>query len=316
MSEFAELGRKLFYRVFCVMALIIAVYLIVDLYLSHTLDIKVIILFGILLAVIFFGWWDWLANYSILKRQEEELKIYKLYIHPLEELTKDIRARQHEFDNHMNAVLNMHVTIDNYDELVAAQSAYCKEIYEAKGVSTPALLRISDKILAGFLYSKILGAPTYAKVEIQVLSQQIITSVSEHNLVEILGTLVDNAFEAATPQLPLVEMVLDSKEDKLIFMIRNQVQGLTMGDISRFFQKGYTTKDNRECRGLGLYQANMIAQQFGGEITVELTDGEESQEICFRVEIEKTLKPNQLQGISWVGLFNSNSQQLVGESNP
>ena len=285
MSEFAELGRKLFYRVFCVMALIIAVYLIVDLYLSHTLDIKVIILFGILLAVIFFGWWDWLANYSILKRQEEELKIYKLYIHPLEELTKDIRARQHEFDNHMNAVLNMHVTIDNYDELVAAQSAYCKEIYEAKGVSTPALLRISDKILAGFLYSKILGAPTYAKVEIQVLSQQIITSVSEHNLVEILGTLVDNAFEAATPQLPLAEMVLDSKEDKLIFMIRNQVQGLTMGDISRFFQKGYTTKDNRECRGLGLYQANMIAQQFGGEITVELTDGEESQEICFRVEI-------------------------------
>lgn len=285
MSEFAELGRKLFYRVFCVMALIIAVYLIVDLYLSHTLDIKVIILFGILLAVIFIGWWDWLANYSILKRQEEELKIYKLYIHPLEELTKDIRARQHEFDNHMNAVLNMHVTIDNYDELVAAQSAYCKEIYEAKGVSTPALLRISDKILAGFLYSKILGAPTYAKVEIQVLSQQIITSVSEHNLVEILGTLVDNAFEAATPQLPLVEMVLDSREDKLIFMIRNQVQGLTMGDISRFFQKGYTTKDNRECRGLGLYQANMIAQQFGGEITVELTDGEESQEICFRVEI-------------------------------
>lgn len=285
MSEFAELGRKLFYRVFCVMALIIAVYLIVDLYLSHTLDIKVIILFGILLAVIFFGWWDWLANYSILKRQEEELKIYKLYIHPLEELTKDIRARQHEFDNHMNAVLNMHVTIDNYDELVAAQSAYCKEIYEAKGVSTPALLRISDKILAGFLYSKILGAPAYAKVEIQVLSQQIITSVSEHNLVEILGTLVDNAFEAATPQLPLVEMVLDSREDKLIFMIRNQVQGLTMGDISRFFQKGYTTKDNRECRGLGLYQANMIAQQFGGEITVELTDGEESQDICFRVEI-------------------------------
>lgn len=285
MSEFAELGRKLFYRVFCVMALIIAVYLIVDLYLSHTLDIKVIVLFGILLAVIFIGWWDWLANYSILKRQEEELKIYKLYIHPLEELTKDIRARQHEFDNHMNAVLNMHVTIDNYDELVAAQSAYCKEIYEAKGVSTPALLRISDKILAGFLYSKILGAPAYAKVEIQVLSQQIITSVSEHNLVEILGTLVDNAFEAATPQLPLVEMVLDSREDKLIFMIRNQVQGLTMGDISRFFQKGYTTKDNRECRGLGLYQANMIAQQFGGEITVELTDGEESQEICFRVEI-------------------------------
>lgn len=285
MSEFAQLGRKLFYRVFCVMALIIAVYLIVDLYLSHTLDVKVIVLFGILLAVIFLGWWDWLANYAVLKRQEEELKIYKLYIHPLEELTKDIRARQHEFDNHMNAILNMHVTIDNYEELVQAQSVYCKEIYETNGISTSALLRISDKILAGFLYSKLLGAPACADVEIQVLSQQIITSVSEHNLVEILGTLVDNAFEAATPELPAVEMVLDSRNDKLIFMIRNQVQGLTMGDISHFFQKGYTTKDNSGCCGLGLYQANMIAQQLGGEITVELIEGENSQEICFRVEI-------------------------------
>ena len=74
MSEFAELGRKLFYRVFCVMALIIAVYLIVDLYLSHTLDIKVIILFGILLAVIFFGWWDWLYHIKEAGRRTENIQ--------------------------------------------------------------------------------------------------------------------------------------------------------------------------------------------------------------------------------------------------
>lgn len=285
MLEIVELGRKFFYRIFCVLALIVSVYLIIDLYLSHTLDIKVIVLFGILLAVILFGFWDWMANYAVQKRQEEELKIYKLYIQPLEELTKDIRARQHEFDNHMNAILNMHVTIDDYDELVKAQSAYCKEIYEVKSRSNPALLRISDKILAGFLYSKIISAPAYVDVDIQVLSQQIITSVSEHCLVEILGTLVDNAFEAATKELPVVEMVLDSKEDKLIFMIRNQVRNLTMGDISHFFNKGYTTKNNREGRGLGLYQANLIAQRYGGEITVELTDESEHQEICFKVEI-------------------------------
>lgn len=285
MSEFAELGRKFFYRIFCVLSLIVSVYLIADLYLSHTLDVKVIVLFAILLAVILFGFWDWMINYAIQKRQEEELKIYKLYIRPLEELTKDIRARQHEFDNHMNAILNMHVTIDNYEELVAAQSAYCKEIYEVKDTSTLALLRISDKILAGFLYSKIISAPAYVDVDLQVMSRQIITSVSEHSLVEILGTLVDNAFEAATEELPLVEMVLDSRNDKLIFLIRNRTRGLTMGDISRFFEKGYSTKNNREGRGLGLYQANQIARRFGGEVTVELTEGENSQEICFKVEI-------------------------------
>ena len=122
----AELGRIFLYRIFCVVALIIALYLLVDLYLSHTLDIKVMVLFGIVFSVIIFGLFDWAQNYAALRRQEQELKIYKLYIKPMEELTKDIRARQHEFDNHMNAILNMHVTIDDYDELVRAQSAYCK----------------------------------------------------------------------------------------------------------------------------------------------------------------------------------------------
>lgn len=281
----AEISRKFLYRIFCVLALIVSIYLIFDLYLSHTLDIQVIILFGILLAVILLGLWDWLQNYAVLRKQEQELKIYKLYIQPLEELTKDIRAKQHEFDNHMNAILNMHVTIDNYEELVAAQSAYCKGIYEEKPRSNPALLRISDKILAGFLYSKIISAPSYIQIDISVLSQEIISSVSEHSLVEIIGTLTDNAFEAATPELNKVEMVLDAKQDKLIFMIKNQIKDTTMSDISHFFEKGYTTKTNREGRGLGLYQANQIVKEHKGEITVELTQQEDYQEICFRLEI-------------------------------
>ncbi|MBQ1993518.1 MAG: GHKL domain-containing protein [Lachnospiraceae bacterium] len=280
-----DIGRKFLYRIFCVLALIVAVYLLIDLYASRTLDIKVIILFVIIFSVIIFGLIDWRQNYAILRRQEQELKIYKLYIQPLEELTKDIRARQHEFDNHMNAILNMHVMIDNYDELVAAQSAYGKEIYGDRVRSNPALLRISDKILAGFLYSKMISAPDYVNIDLQVLSREIVTMVSEHSLVEIIGTLTDNAFESATDELNQVEMVLDSRADKMIFMIKNQVRGLTMNDISRFFEKGYSTKKNREGRGLGLWQANQIAKRHNGEITVELLEKEGFQEICFRVEI-------------------------------
>ena len=281
----AEFGRKFLYRIFCVLALIVSIYLIVDLALSKTLDVKVMVLFGILLAVIGFGFLDWFQNYAFYAQQERELKIYKLYIKPLEELTKDIRAKQHEFDNHMNAILNMHVVIDNYDELVKAQSSYAKGIYEVKGRSNPALLRISDKILAGFLYSKIISAPSYIDVDIQVLNQHIITSISEHSLVEIIGTLVDNAIEACTKEFHDVDMVLDAKDDKLIFAIKNKVKNLTMGEISLFFEKGFTTKKNKEEHGLGLYQAKQIAQHYGGNITVELQEYEGYQEICFRVEI-------------------------------
>ncbi len=276
---------RFWYRIFCIIALLAAVYLLADLYLSNTLDFKVALLFGIIFSVIILGFLDWGQSRAAMKRQEQELRIYKYYIRPLEELIKDIRARQHEFDNHMNAILNMHVTIDTYDELVRAQSAYGKSIYDDRVRSDPALLRISDKILAGFLYSKIISAPSFINIDVQVLNQEIVTPVSEHYLVEIIGTLTDNAFEAATPDLNEVEMVLDAKDDKLIFMIKNQAEGIKIGDIERFFEKGYTTKTNIEGRGLGLYQARRIAKANGGEITVELLSGVKSQEICFRVEI-------------------------------
>ena len=58
-----------------------------------------------------------------------------------------------------------------------------------------------------------------------------------------------------------------------------------MSAVARFFEKGYTTKDSCGDRGLGLYQANQIAKRHRGEITVELSEQEDGQEICFRVEI-------------------------------
>ena len=79
----AELGRKFLYRIFCAAALIVTIYLLIDLSLSHTLDIKVMVLFFIIFSVILFGLFDWSRNYAALKKNEQELKIYKLYIKPM-----------------------------------------------------------------------------------------------------------------------------------------------------------------------------------------------------------------------------------------
>lgn len=281
----ADLGRKFLYRIFCILALLVAIYLMIDLYISKTLDFHVILLFLLLLLVIVLGFWDWMKNYAIWRKQEQEIKIYQLYIKPLEELTKDIRMRQHEFDNHMNAVLNMHFMIDNYEELVKAQSQYGKELFTNENRVDLSLLRISDKILAGFLYSKIISAPEYVKFNIQVLNKEIITHMSEHSLIEIIGTLVDNAVEASSEERPEVEMILDAMNDKMVFTIRNQVEGVRLEEIGHFFDRGYTTKLQKEGHGLGLYQAKQLTQRYGGELTVNLQGDEKCQKICFQVEI-------------------------------
>ena len=280
----AELGRKFLYRIFCVVALIIALYLLVDLYLSHTLDIKVMVLFGIVFSVIIFGFFDWAQNYAALRRQEQELKIYKLYIKPMEELTKDIRARQHEFDNHVNAILNMHLTVNDYEELVARQSAYITEVIRDDGSRKYLpLLRISDKVLAGFLYSKIVRAPSYARTEVKVKNLAIISGISEHHLIEIVGTLVDNAYEACTPKRNQVSMELDSEEDRMVFMIRNQVEEVRMEELHQFFSKGYSTKGNNGERGFGLYNARMLVGRYQGEIVASVDKIGGDYFVCIKV---------------------------------
>lgn len=279
-----KVKRKFLYRIFCIISLIIAVYLIVELKLSGTLDIRMTIVFMLLFAVIIWGIIDWRSQYSVIEKQEKELRMYQLYIQPMEELVKNIRARQHEFDNHMNAVLNMHLTIDNYEELVRSQSAYGKELRSDDSRRYLPLLRISDKVLAGFLYSKIVSAKEDIQTDIQVNNYEILSGTSEHSMVEIVGTLVDNAFEACTDKRNNVIIVLDSAKDKLIFEVKNQFPKQSVDMLGKFFEKGYTTKgDESSGRGLGLYNAQILIRQSRGEIIVNQECINNHNYVCFKV---------------------------------
>ena len=245
----ADWVRKFLYRIFCVMALMVSVYLIVDFLISGTFDYRVFIMFVLMVIVVIWGIVDWRSNYVLIRQKENELRLYQNYLIPLEELVKEIRAKQ-----------NMHLTIDNYEELVAKQSEYITEIArEDDSRKYLPLLKISDKILAGFIYSKIVRAPEYVRTDIRVWNKEIVSGISEHHLIEI-----------------------DSQNDKLIFTIKNQVENIGLGEISHFFEKGFSTKEDGKKHGLGLYNAKMLVNRYHGEITVEI---EERKYISFVVVI-------------------------------
>jgi len=279
-------AKRFLYRIFCVLALLASVYLVVDFLVSGTFDYRIFIMFLLMATVIIWGILDWRKNYIIMQKQESELKLYQHYIQPLEELVKEIRARQHEFDNHINAILNMHLTVDNYEELIKRQSAYITEIVrdDDSRMYLP-LLRISDKVLAGFLYSKIVRAPSYARTEVEVKNLEIISGISEHHLIEIVGTLVDNAYEACTEEFNVVSITLDSENDRLIFSIKNQIPEMNMEHIDLFFEKGYSTKENNGKRGFGLYNAKMLIQKYKGDIFVSTNAEDEKRYLCIRVVV-------------------------------
>lgn len=276
--------RKFLYRIFCVVALLVSLYLGLDFLISGTFDYRVFIMFLLMVVVVIWGILDWRANYLLMKQKETELRMYQLYIQPLEELVKEIRAKQHEFNNHLNAILNMHLTIDNYDELVARQAEYITlAAKDDESRMYLPLLRISDKVLAGFLYSKIVRAPSFVRTEVEVKNLEIISGISEHHLIEIVGTLVDNAYEACTEELNRVIMEVDSENDKLVFVVKNRMRNVKLEDIGRFFEKGYSTKSSDGKRGLGLYNAKMLTEKYGGEITVGTDFIDKRNYICFKV---------------------------------
>lgn len=278
--------RKFLYRIFCGIALLVSVYLVIDFLVSGTFDYRVFIMFLLMVVVVVWGIVDWRSNYILMQQKETELRLYQHYILPLEELVKEIRAKQHEFDNHLNAILNMHLTIDNYAELVERQSEYIRGVVrDDDSRKYLSLLKISDKVLAGFLYSKIVRAPAYVKTEVEVRNLETISGISEHHLIEIVGTLVDNAYEACTEELNRVIMEIDSENDRVVFVIKNRMRNVKLEDIGKFFEKGYTTKEGEGKRGLGLYRAKLLTERYGGEITVGTDFIDERNYIYFKVVV-------------------------------
>lgn len=281
-----KVSNKLLYRILCTISLAIGLYLVIDLMLSGTLNVRMIIVFVLVVTGIIWGVADWKVSSDLIRDQEKELKMYQLYIQPLEELVKEIRARQHEFDNHINAILNMHLTVDNYEELVEKQSRYILEIRRDSASKYLPLLRISDKVLAGFLYSKIVSSPGNVETDVEVQNWQILSRISEHSLIEIVGVLVDNAYEACAKNGGQVKIFLDSRQDRMVFEVLNEYQRLSFEEIGRFFDYGYTTKDSKTVqRGIGLARVKSLIQKADGEITVSQDTMEEKNYIHITVLI-------------------------------
>ena len=147
------------------------------------------------------------------------------------------------------------------------------------------MLRISDKILAGFLYSKIISAKGNARTILDVRQTEIVSKVSEHDVIEMIGILIDNAYEACTGENQKVIISLDSIEDRIVFEVKNEVFDVEMSDIQKFFVKGWSTKEKNGSRGLGLYRAKQLADKTKSEITASLETIEGKKYISFHVMI-------------------------------
>ncbi len=225
-----------------------------------------ILFVGLLLFCILAGQ---LGKYKIKSKQiETELKMHMLFADSFQALIDDIRLRQHEFDNHINAIFSLHYTCDSYEKLVKAQNEYSHELIKENRYNK--LLKAGSPLLIGFLYGKFVEIERLGiKLSYQVSVSDFNINVPTYKLVEILGNLIKNAVEAMqnTEIYRAINIVVIEIGGTLEIEVRNTSEFIEYCEIEKFFKKGFSKKGNN--RGLGLYNVKSICNEYSLKIYCE-----------------------------------------------
>ena len=223
----------------------------------------------------------WINSENERRHKAEELRMYKLYTRTFEDAVAAIRMRQHEFDNHINAIKCMRYTIHDIDKLMDEQDKYCERILQENKYNKLLKLKTSP-ILIGYLYSKFSSALTQG-INVDYEIQDInVEKLAINDLIEIIGILLDNAIEALEEQdVKKIEIKLLNSKDAFMISVANISGWKTNSEIEKFFECGYSTKGDGH--GIGLYRMNMLIKKYKANIQVENVSKDDLNYLSFKI---------------------------------
>ena len=223
-----------------------------------------------------------------IKYQEKqaELEAYKTYSAAFSDLITQIRARQHEFDNHISALCSLHYICKDYDELVQEQSKYAKDVISNNRFHK--LLVSGNPVIAGFLYGKLSSIQEQGiEVTYTFHISEFTSKIPVYLVVELVGNLLKNAVEAVKTQQVEKQIHLSCTENENEFClgVRNRSEKIPLDEIGRFFEKGYSSKGSG--RGLGLYNVKEICEKYGVDIVCDNTEIDDKNWFLIELHIKK-----------------------------
>lgn len=215
-----------------------------------------LLLVGSLTCILVYSWQNEKENKA---KVERELQMHKMYDNSFASLIATMRKKQHEFHNHLQAIVGMHYMLKTYEELVEEQQKYVGTLlHENKFYG---LLSSNWPVLAGFLYSKFLEADAKGIGIKYTLGVELeMCRIPEFVMIEIFGILLDNAIEAVEKiENPMI-YVRVVKEESFSVQVANTIEDMTYGNVMRLFDEGYSSKKGHQ--GLGLHKIAEYGQRY------------------------------------------------------
>lgn len=199
-------------------------------------------------------------------RDKTEVKRLAEQLTGVRDYAEALRSQAHEFMNKLHVIMGM-VQLACYDQLTHYINGIAKQYQREVGFVAR---RIKDPVLAGFLLGK-LSRAREAGVDLRLAADGCLPASSDaavvHELVTIIGNLVDNALEAvADSAVKRVDIRISCQDDVLCLAVSDTGPGIASEQQDNIFVKGYSTK--AADRGMGLYLVANSLHKLGGNITI------------------------------------------------
>ncbi|MCM1179498.1 MAG: GHKL domain-containing protein [Clostridium sp.] len=205
--------------------------------------------------------------------EHQQLISYQKNLPIYQSLIDEIRASQHEFSNRIQNLEQLPYACHDYDSLCAALLKNTADY--KKPLRAYSLLQLNMPLLAAALYSLYTQAcDRNITILFDISSPDIESHAPEYALSDFIRILTQNAIEACKSGDTIYTRIV-SMEGRLHFEIRNPVeQHLSAADLSRFFQKGFSTKkqhvkDDGLNHGFGLHYLINEIKTYNGSIQAD-----------------------------------------------
>ena len=184
-----------------------------------------------------------------------------------------LRAQTHEFMNKMHVIMGL-IEMKAYDEL----KTFTQEVaYNRQSEVNFVVTRLQDITLSGFILGKIsrsreLDIDFTLTEESELHNELEVPSV--HDLVLIVGNIVENAFDALTnfDGERIVNLSILDFDKEIVITVEDSGPGMDEEALKNIFTRGYSSKGSGH--GYGLYLVKQSIDNLEGTIEVESSEGE------------------------------------------
>ncbi len=203
----------------------------------------------------------------------------------MQDMITEIRRTQHQYDNRLNSIIALANVCDDFETLRKELQSYSTKL--ATETNNHDILKLNYKLVAALIFSKTNEAKAVDKtIKTHIYNYNLTTQVSEYELVDILGIMINNMLDAI-PSGSECELNIRCDSNKVVITTKNEGPKITPSLQKKLFSRGYTTKNEKSTHGFGLYNLRKIVLEHDGSFMAmnEYSADKQKTYIVFTVEV-------------------------------